>query len=140
MIATKSVEDVVPMRRCLEMEDLDELLVATEGKIFTVTEATSKGAAIAADDSEDQSGDEASEKGGVKICIGKYVRLSNEHVCAMIISYLGPEEVTASGEIFDKIKMKRDAMPFANRSHASSFLREWKNADKWCSLLLPKNK
>ena len=49
----------------------------------------------------------------------------------MIICYLGPEEVMASAEIFDKIKMKRDATPFSNRSHASNFLR---------ALQMPKNK
>ena len=49
--------------------------------------------------------------------------------------------MTASAEIIDKIKMKIDSTPFLkNRSHASNFLREWKNAEQWCSLQLPKNK
>ena len=105
----ESVEDVVLMRRCLEKDDLDELLVATESKILTVTEAPSWksgiAAAIAAEDSEDQSGDDTSEKesegnGEEKLNVERfYIRLSNEHVSAMIISYVGPEEVTASAEI-----------------------------------------
>ena len=36
----------------------------------------------------------------------------------MLVSYLGPDVVTTSAEIFDGIRMKRDTVPFSNRSSA----------------------
>ena len=59
-----------------------------------------------------------------------YTKLSNEHVIAMLISYLGPVDVTASGEMFDAIRIKRDKEAFSVRSNATQYLREWKTTER----------
>jgi hypothetical protein len=139
----ENAADVVPMRRCLEMDDLEELLVATEDKLRLappVAEgAPAEGgvaAAIAAEDNEDESdGDTIPEDDEVV-----YVRLSNPHIVAMLITYLGPEDVTAAAELFEGIKMKKEPIPFSSRAHATHYLREWKNMERWCGQHLPKSK
>ena len=60
--------NVVPMRRCLEKDDLDELLSATEGTLNVVAEAPARGgvaAVIAAEESDEEPSDdeEKSEEG-----------------------------------------------------------------------------
>ena len=106
----EDINNVVPMRRFLEKADILELLDATEG----ITQcqmvrapgpapvAGGVAAALAAEDASDR--EEESDKGEEeedKI----YTILSNEHVIAMLISYLGPTDVVASGEMFDGIRM-----------------------------------
>ena len=100
-------------------------------------------AALAAEDSSEESDTEENGSEGESdngYGVRRYVRLSNEHVTAMLITYLGPEDVPAAAELFDAVKMKKDAAPFANRSHATAYLREWKNLERWCGQHLPKNK
>ena len=142
-------EDVVPMRRCLEKDDLEELLVATEDVLEARPAAAAApagagvAAALAAEDSaEDSDTEESGSVGESDIGYGErqYVRLSNEHVTAMLITYLGPEDVPAAAEMFEALKMKKDSAPFANRSHATAYLRDWKNLERWCGRNLPKNK
>ena len=114
------VEDnsnVVPMSRCLEKADILELLDATEGDIQwqmvrapgPAPVAGDVAAALAAqegserkeeesdrkeesDREEDDIGLEEEEEDNI------YAKLSNEHVTAMLISYLGPIYV-----VFDAI-------------------------------------
>ena len=139
------VEDcsnVVPMRRCLEKADLMELLDATEGlwELAKVTvKASGEGSvasALAAEESESDEEDSEEEEEKEKA----YVKLSNEHVTAMLISYLGPSDVVASGELFEALKMKKDKEPFSARSSATQYLRDWKTTERWCALQLPNEK
>ena len=44
----------------------------------------------------------------------------------MIISYLGPIDFVALGEMFDMIKMKKDKEACLTRSSATQYLRDWK--------------
>ena len=57
-------------------------------------------------------------------------------VIITLVDYLGPCDVVEAGEIFGKIKMKRDAVPFSERTHRT----KWQMAGKWCSLPMPKDK
>ena len=139
------VEDgsnVVPMRRCLEKADLLELLDATEGLWdlarvpAQVPVADGVAAALAAEDSESEEEEEEEKEEDVTV----FVKLSNEHVVAMLITYLGPNDVVASGELFEAIKMKKDKEPFSARSSATQYLRDWKTTERWCALQMPNEK
>jgi hypothetical protein len=149
---TNRVEDVngmVPMRRCLEAQDLEELVEATDGIIAILPAGVLPPVApqnVAANLFAEMAGEEAdieeegAESDAETVPDGAYVRLSNEHVTAMIVSVLGPEDVVESGELFDLLKMKREDKQFSSLAQATTYLRYWKATEQWCSLHMPKSK
>lgn len=58
-------------------------------------------AALAAEKNESEESESEEEEEDVKV----FVKLSNEHVIAMLITYLGPNDVVASGGLFEAIKI-----------------------------------
>ena len=56
------------------------------------------------------------------------VRLSNEHVKAMLIYLLGSEDVVEAAE---GLKINKDEKPFSAISQATQYLREWKTTEDW---------
>ena len=156
---------IVPMASCLEKDDLLELLEETEDEILTVAvealrNQNGMAAAINAEeapvgghgsDEEEQaeSGhsdsstdeDDAGVGRGVKVQRPKrYVRLSTEHVKAMLACYLGPRSVDESLLVFRKLKMNKDDVAFTNNRQATTYLREWKVAQEWCVIFMPRSK
>jgi hypothetical protein len=128
----------VPMASCLEKEDLLELLEETVDDVLTgearpVLDKSSGGVkgALAAEEapeggegsvgtekrgsliSDDYSSDEEEGQGVRAPRLKRYVRLSTEHVKAMLVKHLGPVTSDASLAILQKIRMTRDEVPFS---------------------------
>ena len=65
--------------------------------------------------------------------------LSDAHVELMLMHALGPKDVFASIAILNAVKMQREE-PFAKLSVATSYVRDWKDAMRRCSMQLPREK
>ena len=153
-------ETIVPMRRCLERDILDLLLALTEGELFLVPEAAGppepvRNADAAAqppnigdiDEVNDNEVNEDAASGASsadtvpdRLAPGVFVRLSNEHVVAMLTSELGPVDENNAGMIFEKLTMVKQSVPYANMVEAMKYLRDWKIAEQWCAHHRPKEK
>ena len=65
--------------------------------------------------------------------------LSDAHVELMLMHALGPKDIFESVAILSEVKMSREE-PFAKLSVATSYVRDWKDAMRWCSKQLPREK
>jgi hypothetical protein len=57
----------------------------------------------------------------------------------MLIHALGPRDVFESVSILSKVKMSRDE-PFAKLNVATNYVRDRKDAMRWCSKQLPRER
>ena len=167
-----ATEAQIPLRRCLEPDDLETLLQCSEDMGIEVVRepaaAAAAGAAAAAaaaaavrgrgrlprrniqtplrdlglDAEEPPRGgrDDASEGGsdGDEIK-DQVVRLSNAHIEAMLVHVLGPESVVEATRILHEVTMSKDPA-FSRLGIATNYVREWKDALRWCKNFLPPGK
>ena len=156
---------VVPMRMCLEKDDLDYLIEMTDGLIQVGPRvvaavppvppvvggegqvAVGLGAAMDAEAnaaSDSATGSDSDSNSSLTTVIegaNRLVRwLSNEHITLMLVMELGPEDSLESAQVLEAVKMKRDEVPFGTMSNAMNYLREWRLALVWCTRFLPKEK
>ena len=151
--------ELVPMRLCLDRDDLDYLLAVTDGQVafetavevpLAVPEGTSLVADLNAETAggagsnteADVSDDSSSEATTVKIDRDnkKVKRLSNEHVLLMLVIELGPQNVDESHEVFEKLRLKQCEVMFSSMSNAITYIKSWKVALNWCQRQIPKQK
>ena len=145
-----NIEAKIPMRQCLTPGDLETLLDCADDLEVEVVRRLPEGEAaanvrvemqtpiapvrLAPAMAEDESSDDGSTvpeevRGGEGH--EQVLYLSNAHIELMIIKALGPTDATESSAIFRAIRMPKDA-PFTKLSTATSFIREWKDALRWC--------
>jgi hypothetical protein len=141
---------IVAMARCLERDDLDELVDATDG-IFEILLPGPVGAAQGevvageAEEGQDAGSEEEDEDSTVNSSVApvgargpqRFVRLSDEHVTAMLVWLLGPADIVEAGALFRKLKMPHDEVAFTSVMQATSYTRAWKVTEEWCELHLP---
>ena len=65
--------------------------------------------------------------------------LSDAHVELMLIHALGPKDIFESVAILKDVKMQSKE-PFARLSVATNYVRDWKDAMRWCSKQLPRER
>ena len=137
--------NVVSMRRLVESDDLDSLLLAAEG-VVKYSNPGDKPTKVGLDadldaereseDSEDEEESHSSRSEHVSIP----GRLTNEHITCMIVQLLGPQTVADAGNCFGSLTMKKEEKPFSALSQATQYLRDWKTTEEWCNRQLPKEK
>lgn len=131
----------VSMKRCLEPEDLSTLLECSDDlALQVVANEEEKDAAEVQMRGGDVDVDDDSESGTTRsLNDGVVVRLSNEHVMAMLIHVLGPADSTEVGTILRGIRMSKE-LPFSRLMVATNYVRDWKNALSWGRMWRPKDK
>ena len=158
-------EAQVPLKRCIEPEDLDTLMQCSEDMVgvrvikkmpegvdearrnrvrVNIAPVTPRALAVEMD-SEDEGGEEGA--GGEESVEGETVPegdpevlyLSNAHIEMMLVHALGPADEAEASDILRAVKMPRDP-PFSKLSTATSFVRDWKDAMRWCLRWLPRDK
>lgn len=67
------------------------------------------------------------------------VRLSNAHIEAMLVHVLGPESTVEATRLLQDVKMSKDPV-FSRLGIATNYVREWKDALRWCKNFLPPGK
>jgi hypothetical protein len=91
---------------------------------------------LVGDDDDDESDTEdVSEEGEEE----QVLYFSDAHVELMLIHALGPRDVFESVSILYEVKMSRDE-PFAKLNVATNYVRDWKDAMRWCSKQLPRER
>ena len=152
----------VPMRRLLESDDLEMLLILTQQSVPAegaprVPDQVIPEAAVVADLGPDLAAERADNGDAVSVgtagsssssslsgttveAIGLPARLSNLHIAAMLVTELGPADVVEAGEIFENIKMSKHDNVYSSMSNALQYIRDWQNAERWCSRHLPRPK
>ena len=183
-----ATEAQVPLRRCLEPNDLETLLDCSEDLRIEVVREPAAAAAAPAEpvaaaaapaepaaaaaagrargrlprrniqtplrdlelEAEDppnagvpapEGGADAADAGGEheEVAVDRVVRLSNAHIEAMLVHVLGPESVMDSTQILQDITMSKDPA-FSRLAMATNYVREWKEALRWCKNFLPPGK
>jgi hypothetical protein len=71
--------------------------------------------------------------------IPEVLRLSNAHIEMMLVHVYGPIDEAESSEILRVIDMAKDE-PFTKLSTATNYVRDWKDAMRWCSNKLPRER
>ena len=89
---------------------------------------------------EEDGGEDSEEGEGEEEDVPDRVEwMSNAHIEAMIIFVLGPDSQADAKKILQDIKISGDT-PFAHLGIATNFVREWKDALRWCKNYLPREK
>ena len=65
--------------------------------------------------------------------------MSNAHIEMIIVHVLGPEDQTETSRILREIKMAKET-PFLRLGQATNYVRDWKDALRWCKNYLPRQK
>lgn len=151
----EGIEAKIPMRCCLEPEDLESLLQCSEDMVVELVNAndlTKKNSVPARSNLRTPLHEESplaptklieSDKGerkeGEPEPVERVVRLSNAHIELMLIHVLGPHDPMEATCILRGIRMSRDE-PFLKLATATSYVQEWKIAMRWCRNYLPREK
>ena len=162
----ETMEAQIPLRRCIEPDDLSTLLECSEdmatrvvrqfdgraayrARVNIETPLTATSARVARDlagehagndgaDEQEEKGEEGNESEDDSSAV---LYLSNAHVEAMLVHVLGPTDITEVVNILRGIKMNRDrGSAFANLGIATTYVREWKDSMRWGKNHLPPEK
>ena len=158
-----ATEAQMPLRRCIEPEDLETLLQCSEDMSIEVVRAApvpvvplaaprEPRARAARMDiqtplrnlppqefEEEEEEEEEKEDNGEDVP-DQVVWMSNAHIEAMIIHVLGPESVVESTRILQEIKMSFKDTAFSRLGTATNYVRQWKDALRWCQNFMPRDK
>ena len=146
-------EAQVPMKRCIEHEDLTvlqdnsvdlpvEVVKVARGAATTRTRITtplthmSAGGAIIQErvENEEEKREEEDEDS-----LDSVLYMSNAHIEEMVLHVLGPRTPHDSLSILREVNMAEDA-PFTKWGTATNYAREWKETMQWCKHQLPLQK
>jgi hypothetical protein len=92
--------------------------------------------------SDGDGSDEENERDNLveeQVAPDRVVWMSNAHIEMMIVHVLGPEDQTETSRILRNIKMGKET-PFSLLGQATNFVRDWKDALRWCKNYLPRQK
>jgi hypothetical protein len=90
--------------------------------------------------SDDESGEEHQREDEEDVDVpDRVVWMSNAHIEMMIVHVLGPEDQTETSRILRDIKMAKES-PFLRLGQATNYVRDWKDALRWCKNYLPRQK
>jgi hypothetical protein len=152
----EATEAQVPLRRCLDPDDLETLLQCSEDmaeKVVRPAEAVAAQPAVAArsglqtplramppmQEGENEDDEDRESAANLPVVPAPVVWMSNAHIEAMLVHVLGPESTTEAMRILQDIKMVKD-LPFSKLGLATNYVRDWKDALRWCKNYLPKDK
>ena len=145
----------VPMKRCLAPDDLDTLIQCSEDLsgirvLKTMPTGNAAAARVRVDlaspirnmvlpeeggsEIEQSDDEETAVEGQVDV-----LYLSNAHIELMLIHALGPQDEMESNGILRSIRMAKDPS-FSKISTATGYVRDWKDALRWCRVHVPRGK